>query len=79
MRETNADARHIPLPPGTVLLLGVMGEHDSESAEETLDLLTAWMAANPSMPLVFSHLASDCLVSPPERGKRHFEVRWIEI
>jgi len=67
------------MPRGTVLLVGVMADHDSEAAEDLLDLVTARVASMPDMPLVVSHIAADCLVSPVERGQRHFEVRWIQI
>jgi hypothetical protein len=67
------------IPRGTVLMLGVVGEHDSPEADDVLVTLMAWLAAFKAMPLVWGEIASDCMVAPVERGGVHIEVRWIKV
>jgi len=69
----------VHIPRGTVIMIGVQGEHDSEEAEDILISLLGTIMARPDMPLMLQHSASDCLVSPVERGSRHFEVKWLQV
>jgi hypothetical protein len=56
-----------------------VGDHDNDDIEWMLDQVMSWMMTHPGMPLLPKSITGDCMVGPPERGSRHFEVRWIVV
>jgi hypothetical protein len=66
-------------PRGLTIVVGVEGDHDNEDIEWMLDQVMSWMMTHPGMPLLPKSITGDCMVGPPERGSRHFEVRWIVV
>jgi hypothetical protein len=66
-------------PPGTVLLLGVVAEHNDNVAQRLLEELTAWVMTHPSMPLVPTHIHDDCCNYSYLQSAMHVEARWIIV
>jgi hypothetical protein len=75
----NPEVMVVNLPRGVVLCVGIVSEHDDDEAEAILDNLSAWLMACPAMPLLPQAMTDDCFVTPPERGSKHVEMRWITV
>ena len=73
------DVHHGDHEPRVTIMVGVVAEHDSAAAEELLLDLTARIMTLPDAPLLPKAMVDDCLITPPERGSRHVEIRWIEF
>lgn len=61
-------------PPGLRLLIGVEADHDDELAQDFLEGLFAWVQSYHHAPLLSKDIRHDCMVAPPERGGKHWEV-----
>jgi hypothetical protein len=68
-----------PFPKGTRLLLGVVDEQSRRDTLDMLDVLTAWLCAHPSFPLVLTSFQDELLEFDDSQPAVDVAVRWLVL